>query len=68
LCTSFVPHGIPGEFLRSSTFLAKKYTGNKNECSVDSEGIPRESFGNGNPSGLRIDGVFLGNSFVIPPV
>jgi hypothetical protein len=68
LCTSFVPHGIPGEFLRSSTFLAKKFHGNKNEFSIDSQGIPRESFRNGNSPGLRIYGVFLGNSFVIPLV
>jgi hypothetical protein len=67
LCTSFVPHGIPGEFLRSSTFLAK-IPGNKNDFSIDSQGIPRESFRNGNSPGLRIDGVFLGNSFVIPLV
>jgi hypothetical protein len=65
LCTSVVPHGIPGEFLRSS-FLAKKFPENKNEFSIDSQsqGIPRESFRNGNSPGLRIDVVFLGNSFV----
>jgi hypothetical protein len=68
LCTSFVPHGIPGEFLWSSTFLEKKFPGNENEFSIDSQGIPRESFRNGNSPGLRIDGVFLGNSFVIPLV
>jgi hypothetical protein len=68
LCTSFVPHGIPGEFLKSSTFLAKKFPGNKIEFSIDSQGILRESFRNGNSPGLRIDGVFLGNSFVIPLV
>jgi hypothetical protein len=38
LCISFVPHGIPGEFLRSSTFLARKFPGNKNEFSIDSLG------------------------------
>jgi hypothetical protein len=37
LCTSFVPHGIPGEFLRSSIFLAKKFPGNKNEYSIPKE-------------------------------
>jgi hypothetical protein len=64
LCTSLVPHGIPGEFLRNSTFLAKKFPENKNEFSIDSQGIPR----NGNSPGLRINGVFLGNFFVIPLV
>jgi hypothetical protein len=68
LCTSFVPHEIPGEFVRSSTFLAKKFPGNKNEFSNDSQGIPQESIRNGNSPGLRIDGMFLGNSFVFPLV
>jgi hypothetical protein len=47
----FVPHGIPGEFLRSSTFLAK----NSPAIKMSTQLIPKEFLGNLLGMGIPLD-------------